>query len=80
MQVEIGEMRIECRLVTDPDTLLPYHYDQSTRQSMRMIEKDLTTEFRVQDDLEIVYSYGDMTRSSCRSAGIRTSLHRVMTE
>jgi hypothetical protein len=57
MQIEIGEMRIECRLVTDPDTLLPYRYDQSTRQSMRMIEKGLTTEFRMQDDLEMVYSY-----------------------
>jgi hypothetical protein len=50
-------MRIEFRLVTDPDTLLPYRYRQSTRGGMKMIEKTSTMDRRTQDDLELVYTY-----------------------
>ncbi len=51
------ELRIEFSLVTDPKTLLPYRYHQSTRQAMRMIEQSVTQEFRTQDDLDLIYAY-----------------------
>lgn len=54
---EIPEMRIEHRLVTDPDTLLPYRYRQSTRGGMKMIESTSTMETRREDDLELIYMY-----------------------
>jgi hypothetical protein len=54
---EFPEMRTEIRLVTDPDTLLPYRYRQSMRQGMKMIDEKSTMDTRTYDDLELVYTY-----------------------
>jgi hypothetical protein len=54
---EYSEMRIELRLVTDPDTLLPYRFHQSTREGMKMIDAKSTMETHTQDDLELIYAY-----------------------
>lgn len=55
--VEYPELRIELRLVTDPDTLLPYRYRQSVRKAMKMIQPNSTMETHTQDDLELVFTY-----------------------
>jgi hypothetical protein len=57
VRFEYPEMRVEVRLVTDPDTLLPHRFHESTRGGMKMIEENSTMEQHRQDDLQLIFTY-----------------------
>jgi hypothetical protein len=66
---EFPDNRIELRMVTDPDTLLPYRVHQSRRSGMIMMDgEDEGVGGRRQDEVDVVYGYAGASSPACDSA------------